>query len=81
MKNILLIALSVVLLSFNFIDTDINEVPPYDQKEQFDPRLSNINSIDKLENYIDSALKKDSIQPKTIDYVVTIRSPPTSRPE
>ena len=72
MKNILLIALSVVLLSFNFIDTDINEVPPYDQKEQFDPRLSNINSIDKLENYIDSSLKKDSIQPNTIDYVITI---------
>ena len=72
MKKPILIALSIVLLSLNFIDVDINELLPYDHKEQFDPQLSYINSIDKLENYIDSTLQVDSIQANTVDYVVTI---------
>jgi hypothetical protein len=72
LKKPILIALTVLLLAPNFINVDINEVLSYDHKEQFDPHLSYVNSIDKLENYIDSTLKADSIQPNTINYVVYI---------
>ena len=72
MTKPILIALSAVLLSLNFINVDINERLPYDHKEQFDPKLSYLNSIDRLENYIDSNEKAGSIKPNTVDYVVTI---------
>ncbi len=56
----------------NFIDIDINERLAYDHKEQFDPALSYINSIDKLEQHIDSNETAASLKPNTIDYIVTI---------
>ena len=59
-------------MSLNFINTDINETLAYDHKEQFDPRLSYLNSIDKLEAYIDSNEAKDHFSPGSVDYVVTI---------
>lgn len=74
MKKPILIALSVVLLSLNFIPVDINEILTYDHKEQFDPQLSYINSIDKLENHIDSTIQADSTPQNSVDYVVKITS-------
>lgn len=68
----ILIGLSLLLLSLNFIDKDINEQLAYDHKEQFDPRLSYINSIDKLEAYIDSIEVAKKISRNSIDYVVVI---------
>ena len=61
-----------MLLTLNFINKDINERLAYDHKEQFDPRLSYLNSIDKLEAYIDSNEAAGHISPNTVDYVVTI---------
>ena len=58
----------------NFINVDILEKLPYDNKEQFNPGLYYLNSIDKLENYIDSTIKADSIPENSIDYVVKITS-------
>ena len=68
----ILITLSVVLLSLNFIDIDINERLAYDHKEQFDPQLSYLNSIDKLEKYIDSNEIAAAVNPGSVDYVVNI---------
>ena len=72
MKNSILIFLSVVFLVPNFINIDINEVLPYDQKEQFDPNLSYLQSIDGLEKYIDSIVAEKKISRDSVDYVVTI---------
>ena len=74
MKKIILIAFSIILLSLNFINVDILEKLPYDNKEQFDPGLSYINSIDKLEQHIDSTLKADSVPDHSVEYVVKITS-------
>jgi hypothetical protein len=64
----ILIALSAVLLSFNFIDTDINYTMKYDHKENFDPALLYLNSIDKLEKHIDSLAQRKRITPGTFEY-------------
>lgn len=61
-----------MLLSLDFINVDINGTLPYDHKEQFDPAFSYLNSIDKLENYIDSIATAGSVNPHSVDYVVTI---------
>lgn len=50
----LLISLSVLLLIPNFIKKDINGESTYNKVERFDPHLGNINSIDKLEKYVDA---------------------------
>ena len=68
----LLITLSAVLLLLNFIDLDINEKLAYDHKELFDPGLAYINSIDKLEKYIDEREITGSVDPRSISYVDTI---------
>ena len=72
MKKTILIGLTILFISLNFIDIDINKIEPYDQKEEFDPRLSYLNSIDKLENYIDSTIKTRAIEPSSVEYVATI---------
>lgn len=52
--KILLISLSVLLIIPNFIRMDINERPVYNKVERYDPRLSCINSIDKLDKYVEA---------------------------
>jgi hypothetical protein len=68
----ILIALTVALLLPNFFDVDINERLPYDHKEKFDPALSRLNSIDKLEQYIDSMASANHLAPNTLDYAINI---------
>jgi len=68
----ILLVVSAVLLSLNFINLDVNERLAYDHKEQFDPRLGYINSIDKLVAYIDSTQQENKILPGTVDYVANI---------
>lgn len=72
MKKPILIILSALLLSLNFINIDINEKFVYDQKEQFNPALSYVNSIDRLEQYIDSTIVVKSINKDSAEYVVKI---------
>lgn len=52
--KVLLISLSALLLIPNFIRKDINGESKYNNIERFDPRLGNINSINKLEKYVDA---------------------------
>ena len=72
MTKPILLAVSAVLLSLNFINTDINERLPYDNKEQFNSQLSHLNSVDKLEVYIDSKASTSHISPNTVDYVASV---------
>jgi len=68
----ILIAVSVVLLSLNFINTDINERLAYDHKELFNSQLSYLNSIDKLNGYIDSNESANHVVPGSVDDVAMI---------
>src|SRR6188768_3574523 len=52
--KVLLISLSALMLIPNFINKDINGEAKYNNIERFDPHLGNINSINKLEKYVDS---------------------------
>jgi hypothetical protein len=74
-----LILLSAILLVPNFIDRDINEVLPYDHKEMYDPGLSYINNIDKLEKHIDSVATASSVPVQSVEYVTTIANAISSR--
>jgi hypothetical protein len=68
----LLIALSLLMLIPNFINKDINEKLPYNQLEKYDPSLSYINSIDKLEKYIDNNAAAKNIAPGSPEYIVEV---------
>ena len=70
MKKAILVFLAVVFLLPNFIDADINPVLSYDGKEQYDPALNNLNSIQKLTAYIDQLAKEQQISEGSIEYAV-----------
>ena len=72
MTKPILLAVSAVLLSLNFINTDINERLAYDNKEEFNSQLSYLNSIDKLEIFIDNKASAGHISPNTVDYVTNV---------
>lgn len=67
-----MIGLSLIFLIPNFIDKDINNIEPYDGLEEFNPNLSRLNSIDKLDQYIDSTVTAGNLQPNNVKYVVAI---------
>jgi hypothetical protein len=76
MNKKLLIAITVLLLAPNFFNEDLNRdayyTPPYDNKEKYDPALGYINSLDKLENYINDVTKQQNIQKGSLNYVVAV---------
>ena len=74
MIKVFLIALSFLFLSFNCIDKNINEPSYYNHKERFDPSLSFLNSINKLESYTDSMGKAKGIAQQSIQYYVLLKS-------
>ncbi|UAY52146.1 hypothetical protein [Ferruginibacter albus] len=61
MTKPLLALFSFVLFIPNLIHKDINEVLPYNGIEAYDPSLAYLNSISKLENYVDSVAEKKNI--------------------
>jgi hypothetical protein len=67
-----LIAFAVLLLAPNFIDIDINGKPVHNKVERFDPRLANINSMDKLEKYVDAEAALKHITPGTEKYAALL---------
>ena len=68
----LLISLAVIFAIPNFIDTDINEHFYYNNKERYHPALASINSIDKLEQYIDGAAASKGIDPGSTEYCLLV---------
>ncbi len=72
MIKTLLIAMAVLLAVPNFIDKDINEQFAYNNTERFHPALASINSIDKLEKYIDEAAALKDIDINSAEYNVLL---------
>jgi hypothetical protein len=73
MKYILLLT-SLLLLLPNFFSIDTFPVPQYNHRENFDPHLSYINTIDKLDAHIDSiAHTQPGISPD-LSYVEIVES-------
>lgn len=68
----LLITAAILLAVPNFIPKDINEQFVYNGKERFHPGLNNINSIDKLEIYIDGAASMEKIDTHSAEYIQLI---------
>lgn len=72
-KNLLLITalLSTLFLIPNFIDYNINEDnTKITIHEKFDPSLTRLNSLAKLQSYTDSLASIKNILPGTLDYAV-----------
>lgn len=65
----LLIALSAILVLPNFVDRDIQSRASYNGKEKYSPQLSVINSIDKLEKFVDEAAADKGIPVGSLAYV------------
>ena len=68
----LLIALSLVLLTPNFIHTNFYPNPLYDNKEEYDPSLLYINTLEKLQHYTDSIAARENIAFNSLKYVEVI---------
>lgn len=68
----LLIALAVLLAIPNFINKDINEQFTYNNTERFHPALVSINSIDKLEKYVDDIARSKNIDQHTPEYTLLL---------
>jgi len=64
----LLITAAVLLAIPNFIHKDINERFEYNHTERFHTDLAPINSIDKLEKYVDQAAAMKNIDVKSAEY-------------
>lgn len=76
-KTLLLTLATAVLISLNFIDVDINATayatPSYDHKEKFDPALSSLNTLDKLDAYITNKITEKNLHAGTVEYVEAIK--------
>lgn len=64
-----LLALSILLFLPNLFNIDIFSKAKYNNREKFNPQLLYINTIEKLEKYIDSIVVKKKYSPKSFDYV------------
>jgi hypothetical protein len=76
MAKPLLIVLSLLLLLFNFTNKDLNNspyaTPPYDNMEKYDPAMGHINSLDKMEQYVDASANKNGITIGSVQYVIAM---------
>lgn len=66
-----LLALSILLFLPNLFNIDIFSKAKYNNREKFNPQLSYINTVEKLEKYIDSIAAKKKYSPKSFDYVMS----------
>lgn len=77
--NILLLALSIILIVPNFIDKDINDTEAYNNTERYYPFLQSLNTVDELESYIDVMAASKGIKqsepgyPMFVSYIVSCR--------
>ena len=70
-----LLPLSVIFLLLNFPDYNINEpsgTPVIHEK--FDPSLTRLNTLNKLDAYADSITALKNIRPGTLDYVIELKN-------
>ncbi|HMO62248.1 MAG TPA: hypothetical protein PKC39_02360 [Ferruginibacter sp.] len=69
--RILLIIIAAALLLPNFIHKDITAFPDFDGKEEYNPALAYLNSIDKLEYYTDSIVATRQCTTASFDDVLS----------
>jgi len=74
MQKKLFIAFAIILCLPLLFNKDVNPTLAYNQKEKFDPRLSYINSIEKLETYTDSIAAAKKMKPRSFEYVEMLES-------
>ena len=72
MIRLILVMAAILLFLPNLIKKDINERLPFDHREKFDPELSYINSINKLEKHIDSIAASHSVSLHSLEYAVIV---------
>jgi hypothetical protein len=65
----LLICLSAILVLPNFLDADFQAPAKYDGKEKYSPQLSFLNSVDKLENFVDEAAADKKVTVGSLAYI------------
>lgn len=68
----LLITLAIALAVPNFIKKNINEQLEYNNTERYHPVLASINSIDKLEKYVDDEAAIKKIDPHSPEYALLL---------
>ena len=73
------IFLSLLLAIPNFIKKDINAQIPYDNKEKYIPELSSINSIEKLEKYVDDSASALHIEQHSPEYALLLSNAISNR--
>lgn len=72
MTKAFLLALSLLLFLPNLFNTDIFSAAKYNNREKFNPQLSYINTVEKLEKYIDSIATEKKYLSKSFEYVKSI---------
>ena len=72
--RIVLLVLSAIFLILNFVNININEATAdVVIHEKFDPSLQRLNSLSKLEAYVDSVTKTKNIYPGSIEYALAAK--------
>jgi hypothetical protein len=79
MVKVLLMTLSVLLAIPNFIDRDLSEHPVYNKVEKFSPSLSTINTVDKLERYVDMLAVQKNIPIPSVEYCILLENTVSQR--
>lgn len=74
MQKIGLLLLAALFFIPNWYQKDVNASLPFNQKEKFNPRLSYINSIPRLELYTDSIAAATHIHAGTYEYAELLES-------
>lgn len=72
---LVLICISILFFSLNFINYNINEKhSKIVIKEKFDPQLKRLNTLDKLVNYVDSSCEVKRISQGTLAYAIEAKN-------
>ena len=69
MQKPLLIAIALLLFLPNLFNKDIHSTLTYNQKEKFNSQLTYLNTVDKIEQYIDSLAIANHISTNSIAYI------------
>jgi hypothetical protein len=72
MSKTVLIILTLLLAAPNLVQININKEPPYNKLERFNPELSKLNSVDKLEKFVDHYAEQKNIDTRSPAYALIL---------
>lgn len=72
--KLLLVSISIILYLPNFFKFSPGKIPQYDHKENFDQKLSYINSLDKLLFVSDSIAQNKNVKQASLQYAVIVNN-------